>query len=140
MFNCKKQFGLASILFGIGFIIQSLPFAQAYQGPNVGMGSAPYESFSGTINNNQTNTLLTIPANSIFIVTTCITNSTNVDLIKDSSIVLEGGSGVCASSPTTSFRSGNGHLIIDGNSILQIDNSNCCNNYQYYIEGYYAQP
>ena len=140
MFNYKKLFGLASILFGIGFIIQSLSFAQAYQGPTVGMGSAPYESFSGTISNNQTKTLLTIPANSIFIVTTCITNNTNVDIVKDSSLVLDGGSGACSSSPTTSFRSGNGHLIIDSNSILKIDNGNCCSSYEYYIEGYYAQP
>ena len=137
-----KLFGIAAIIFSSGYFLRSMPFAQAYQGPAVGMGSVPYESFTGSLSSNITATLFTVPADKVFVVTTCITNSSHFYLKEDGNDVLMGASQACGGDSygtTTSFRTGNAHLIINGGSALEIwQNSGQTRNY--YIEGYYAQP
>lgn len=140
----KNYFGIAAILFGAGYFVQSLPFAQAYpQGPSVGMGAVPYKSFSGDIQNATTITLLTVPSDQVFIVTTCIATSNYINLKEDSTVVLEGGSGACSgdvNGNTTSYREGLGHLTIPSGTTLTVTNSHGSYSYAYHVEGYYAQP
>jgi hypothetical protein len=60
MFDHKRLFGFAAILFGIGFILQSIMPAMAISmGPNVSMGSNPVfavhaSGYSGTLFTNNT--------------------------------------------------------------------------------------
>ena len=66
MFGYKQLFGLASILFGTGFILQSIMPAEANPtGPSVSYGSNPYRSAYRTGNG----TLFTTSATETFIIT-----------------------------------------------------------------------
>ena len=130
-------FGIAAIIFALGYFINSLPDAQAFpQGPSVGMGSNPYESFTGSIHDNNGNVnLLTVPSDQIFIVTTCITNTSYINLTENSNVIIDGNSGGCSGG---ALFTGNGHLVISSNSSLGVRST--YGTRYYYIEGYYAQP
>ena len=45
MFDYRNLFGLAAILFGSGFFVQSLQSANATIGPSVSLGSNPIQHF-----------------------------------------------------------------------------------------------
>ena len=132
-----KLFGIAAIIFAMGYFMQSLPFAQAFpQGPNVGLGSNPYESFTGSIHDSNGNrTLLTVPSDQIFIVTTCVTNTNYINLNENSNTMIDGHSGACSGG---ALKDGNGHLVISSGSTLDVIST--YGTRYYYIEGYYAQP
>lgn len=130
----KNYFGIAAILFGAGYFIQSLPFAQAFpQGPNVSMSANPYESFTGSTSG--TVDLLTVPNDQIFIVTTCVSNSSYVDLKENNDTIITGSSSGCMSG---ALHDGNGHLVIASGSTLKVQST--YGTRYYYIEGYYAHP
>ena len=77
MTNWKNLFGIAAILFAIGFLFRSVQPAYAIQGPNVSLGTNPIENISGEIvmNSITTTTIWTNNSDHDFIVTTVLMNS-----------------------------------------------------------------
>lgn len=132
-----KLFGVAAIICSLGYFMRSLPFAQAFpQGPNLSLGANPYMSFTGSIDQSVGNrTLLTVPSDQIFIVTTCVANSAYIDLKQNNDTIITGSSNGCT---TGALHDGNGHLVISSGSDLKVLST--YGTRYYYIEGYYAQP
>ena len=136
----KHYFGIASIIFSSACLIWSIGQATAIpMGPSVSTGSIPYESFSNSIPNSSVQTLLTVPADKVFIVTTCIDYRGALSIEEDSSSMLNNYTYACLYTNASSFTQGNAHLIINSNSSLNVRNNSGYTSY-YYIEGYYAQP
>ena len=74
--NANQLFGLASILFGAGFLLRSFPSANAQIGPSASLGSNPIVSFAGKGDAS----LVTVPTDQDLILTDldfCNTNSGN---------------------------------------------------------------
>ena len=137
----KHYFGIASIIFASACLIWSIGQATAFpQGPNVGVGTVPYESFTGTIHYNDGNVvLLTVPSDRVFIVTTCMSNNGYFDIKENGTTRVYKDTSFCSSSYATSFTTGNASLVISSNSTLEVGTDSSSTIY-YYIEGYYAQP
>lgn len=131
MFDYKRLFGIAAILFGIGFILQSIMPAKANPtGPSVGYGSNPWESFY----TESPGTLFSTSSSEVFIITTMISGGgacyfyiDGVKAISQNFTQKEYG---------TSAARGL-HFVVEPNSTLSI-NGSC--NFGFYLDGYYTQP
>ena len=131
---CQNCIGIAAIIAAIGFTVQNVQEAYG-SGPIINHGNFPYESFTGSISNGNSTTLLTVPSGQIFIVTGGNSDGHYCDLYEDNSMILEGNSTVLDSEGGL-FSYGEGHLEISSGSDLSISASgSTCT---YYIEGYYA--
>ena len=126
----KQLFGYAAILFGIGFIIQSImPAVANPSGPSISFGGNPYRSEyrigSGT--------LLNTSSTETFIITTIVTGDTDCHLQVNGNTKYSGSwSHVSQAIPP------NLHLVIEPNSTVTINGTGCSS--EYYINGYYAHP
>jgi len=125
--------------FGVAAAVGSFSRADAQGlGPEVTGGVQPYVSVSGTTPTSGTNTVYTVPADRILVVTGAIF-STVADLYEGSTLKVEGSSAaMLANSNTVAggvLSSGNGHLVFNPGSTLVISGSA-----SYYIQGYLAHP
>jgi hypothetical protein len=141
----------AMLIFSFGFAGTVFIPAHAEIGPSVSSGGNPYASFYGA--GTEGANILTVPANSLFIVTTFLidhnalsySSAHNCELHIDGSSVLVGSMiknyGMTGNSDTmgvssTSFIQGTARLAVSAGSSITIGGSGC--NTSYYIEGYYA--
>ena len=131
---CANCFGIASIIAAIGFTAQSIQSAHGSR-PILDHSNFPYDSFTGSISNGSTVTLLTVPAGQVFIVTGGNSDGPYCDLYQDTTQVLEGNSQAFDSEGGL-LNQGNGHLQISSASslIIRASGSTCT----YYLEGYHA--
>lgn len=137
MFDYKRLFGIAAILFGIGFILQSIMPAKANPtGPSVSYGSNPWKSF-WVIGNG---TFLTTSASEMFVITTILQNSTNCALEINGNNAFNGQWAYSHSNASSrnAVVSGNLHYVIEPNSSLLFAGVGC--GVGQYLEGYYTQP
>ena len=149
----KYIFAFACLIFALSGAYDSLSSAHANIGPTVSHGQLPYESFYGA-GSNGTN-IFTVPTGEVFILTTFLldhnslsfSNSFNCTLNIDGQTVISGsmnknfgstGNSNTMAVSSTSFVSGNAHLVVPAGSTVTIGGSSC--NTRYYIEGYYAHP
>ena len=142
--------GIASIIFAIGFLLQSIPFAQAIaQGPNASLGSNPI--FSQYFDDcSSTSASVTVPTDQVLIITDIMTAAFDTELItiSDNSQVLakvytrkhstpynassQAGYYFSLTNNIFQFKSG---IVVSSGETLQID----CQNNMVTIAGYYAQ-
>ena len=130
----SKCIGISILIASIGFTVQSIQKAYG-SGPIVDHANFPYESFTGSMSNGNSTTLLTVPSGQIFIITGGNSDGHYCDLYEGSTKKLEGSSkALDAEGGLLSY--GQGHIAISSESTLVItaSGSTCT----YYIEGYYA--
>ena len=129
--NCL---GIASIIAAVGFTAQTMQEAYGSR-PIIDHSSFPYESFTGSMSNGNSATLLTVPAGQVFIVTGGNSDGSYCDLYRDGTKVLEGGSQAFDASGGL-LNQGKGNILIPATTslIITASGSTCT----YYLEGYYA--
>lgn len=151
-----KLFGIAAIIFALGYFMSSLPSAEAYpQGPSVSLGSNPIFSMGG----DSSGTLLTVPSDQSIVISDVVLGASGsgsnrnactgvVNILNSSNTILASFRLSSDTSPYYSSQSniagqlshqfGSG-ILVQPNDSLSIDISgNCTINYT--ISGYYAQP
>ena len=131
---CANCMGIASIIAAVGFTTQSIQAAYGSK-PIIDHSNFPYESFTGSIGDGSSTTLLNVPAGQVFIVTGGNSDGGYCDLYSDGTKVLEGYSQAFdAEGGLLSY--GNAHIQISAasNLIITASGSTCT----YYLEGYYA--
>ena len=137
----KNLFGLATVIFSISFLVDSLQTAFAGPtGPNVSLGFNPIDNFSLLCTNNS-QTLVPADANRDFIVTDIITgdDSTNYSPVP-STLTFNGGITMTVSTlQSHRFETG---LKIPANTTLDCQNGTGTNHYHFNVTvlGYYAHP
>jgi len=130
----KNCIGITAIIVSIGFTVQNVQVAYG-SGPIINYGNFPYESFTDSISNGNSSTLLTVPIGQVFIVTGGNSDGHYCDIYQDSTKMLEGSSQALSSNGGL-FSNGEGHLkISSGNSLIIKGSGSTCT---YYIEGHYA--
>ena len=125
--------------FGVAAAVGSFNRAEAQGlGPEVTGGVHPYVSISGTTPSSGVNTIYTVPADRILVVTGAVF-STVADLYEGSTLKVEGASlAMLANANSVSgavLSGGNGHLVFNPGSTLVISGSA-----SYYVQGYLAHP
>ncbi len=136
----KLNISLAILSSSVALLLQSLPSAKAQHEPvGLSYGSFPYETFSGNFNGS---ILLTVPSDSIFVVTTSIMASNDsCNLLADGVIVVEGHSQAMMVTngnygpAGSALTQGQGHIKLVAGQELSL--SSGCG--AYFVEGYYAQ-
>ena len=131
---CANCFGIASIIAAIGFTAQSIQMAYGSR-PPLDHSNFPYESFTGSLSNGNSSTLLTVPSGQIFIVTGGNSDGSYCDLYNDTTQVLEGNSQAFDAEGGL-LNQGKGHIHIPSSTslIIRASGSTCT----FYLEGYYA--
>ena len=142
----KNLFGLSAVIASVAFFMQSIPAVEAHSGPvGISYGAYPYETFTGVVDASS-DTLLTVPGDKVFIVTSAITGYSGsssyayyVDLLQDGTTVVDGASGAMAATTGGVLSQGQGHLRFESGSDVIVSNTTGYS-IAYYIEGYYAEP
>ena len=135
MFDYKQLFGFATILFGIGFILQSImPAIAKPSGPSISLGGNPYRNFYTTTEE----TVFTTSATETFIITTIIAGTSG-----GCQLHINGSEAIDDQffnyQRNTAAVHGNIHLTIGPNSTVstwESSSNNCL--YGVYIDGYYT--
>jgi hypothetical protein len=132
MFDYKRLFGIAAILFGIGFILQSIMPAKANPtGPSVGYGSNPWKSFYVE----SPGTLFSTSSSEVFIITTMISGGGTCYFYIDGVRAIHQDM-TQRQYGTSAARSL--HYVVEPSSTISIDGQSC--NFGFYLDGYYTQP
>ena len=145
--NWKQLLSIAAIIMALGFFVRSFQTAYAFQGASVSLGANPYKSFYGTVASGISTTVLNVPSDRNFILTTMISNRDRDyynSIIGDQWCILKvDGVDVIGGNRTVrqsehAFIMGNAHLVISANSLITMegDNATC----HYYVDGYFVQP
>ena len=137
----RNILALSCLVFSFSLLLRSLPTAHALP---VGMSndSFAYETFSGQVGGGATASLLAVPSDQIFVVTTAIFDGSNsgyyCDLNADSTQVYGGYSRAASYNSATALTQGRSHIpIASGTTLKVVSLSSAC---YYHIEGYYAAP
>ena len=138
-----------TILAGGFFLLSASVFLHSFKSANASMpvgmqhGQFPYENFSTTdgslptIPNQVPYDVLTVPSDRLFILTNLVTSS-YCQLYVDGSYKRH-NSLYQLGNNSTSFHTGNAHLVINPGETIQIYNYSGSNTCQvYHLEGYYA--
>ena len=153
MNNWKSLFGIASVVFSIGFLAQSILPSYAQIGPNISYGSNPYKAFYGTATQGSTSILTT--TTDTFVITGVNSNDG-----EELSVLIDGTTAIPAtvldekktyhSAQSATYDSYNwayarGNLFLSGKATLPVEagstlSVNCTNSNGcfYYIQGYFA--
>jgi len=130
----SKCIGISIIIATIGFTVEGIQKAYG-SGPIIDHADFPYESFTGSMSNGNSTTLLTVPSGQIFIITGGNSDGHYCDLYEGNTKRLEGSSKALDAEGGL-FSYGKGHIAIaSGNTLAITASGSTCT---YYIEGYYA--
>jgi hypothetical protein len=129
---------LGVLAFGVAAVAGSFNDADARGlGPEVTGGSHPYVSFTG-LSPAAISPIYTVPTDRILVVTGAVM-STTANLLQGSTVKVRGNSFAMYGTQTNPggamLTQGNGHLVFDPGSVVQIEGAA-----SYYIEGYLAHP
>ena len=129
---------LGVLALGVAALTGSFNKAEARGlGPEVTGGSHPYVSFTG-LTSAAITPIYTVPANRILVVTGAVMSGT-ANLLQGSTVKVRGNSfamyGPQMNPGGAMLTQGNGHVVFDPGSVVQIEGIN-----SYYIEGYLAHP
>ena len=133
----KHLFGIAAIIMSVGYLLQSLPEAQALNTPAVDLGANPYRSFHG-LGPNHT---MSLDSTQDFIVTTVMSDNSSCALLVNGSSVHSTSQNYnpfffyAGTQNSNAFTSGQGHLVIPSGASFAL--ANCGT---WYLEGYYVRP
>ncbi len=136
MFDYRQLFGLATVLFAVGFILQSImPAGANPSGPSISFGSNPYKSMYVT----SAGTLFSTSSSETFIITTLMTKTASNCMFQINGAQAFDNEWTYNnhSYSINSAALGNLHYVVEPNSTLSISGGACSNGF--YIEGYYVQ-
>ena len=94
----------------------------------------PYQSYTGTLNSGQSQTLLTVPSGKEFVIVRLSINAIQVDLYEDNTLRVKGASRVFYE-PYSSFNKGTANVLFSAGSAVRLIN-NTPYDRDYYMEGY----
>ena len=100
----------------------------------------PFETFYGTLNGNQNQSLITVPANKKFIIKTFTSDNSRMVAIYENADIVLYGTHATSNSFNTLYTHGEGHLALESGSALSVSSpfGQSSTTYSYYIEGYYT--
>ena len=133
--------GIAAIIAATGYLLRSLPDAQAQSlGPVVSLGEAPWLSFTGEVAEGVEETIYTVPTDQVFVLTGGCLDYANSDIYEDSTLKIEGGSNAIYCSTTNSAMLGlnTSHIVFAAGSEVIIDAGP--GHVEYFLQGYLAHP
>ena len=153
----NRLFGMASIVFVVGYFVRSFDEANASMPVGMQHGQFPYENYTecdllgattqtygtgvtvacryGVSGQWSNHTLFTVPSDRNFIVTGFSTASSNCFPHSNGEAFI--GQVLFATSDSTPFNSGTAHFVLSPNQVVEIakwSDSDCA----FYLEGYYA--
>jgi hypothetical protein len=133
--------GIAAIIAATGYLLRSLPDAQAQSlGPVVSLGEAPWVSITGEVEQETTETIYTVPSDQVFVLTGACLDYSGSDIYEDSTLKIDAGSyaSYCSSTHLGMLGQNTSHIVFAAGSEVIIDAGN--NTVEYLMQGYLAHP
>jgi ABC-type transport system substrate-binding protein len=137
MFDSRNLFGFAAILFGTGFLVQSLQSANARIGPSVSLGSNPIQHYYQNCDQQYDLPIFTNNATGDFIVTDIYIYDGTISFKIDTETALLMSSYSGANTQTSNFHLQSGIRVPNGSTFTCSDNGDSP---RVMISGYYAHP
>jgi hypothetical protein len=143
----RTLIGIAAIIAATGYLLRSLPDAQAQSlGPVISQGEAPWISLTGRVEGGDTEALYTVPSDQVFVLTGACLSDSDADIYEDSTLKVDSRSfaAYCDYAQNYSVAyvgmlgRNTSHIVFEADSVVSIEAQD--GDAEYMLQGYLAHP